>query len=126
MVISRKLLLEGADPVVTSELTRLEFASAVTAAHRDHRLSDPTGVLARFDWDCRDEGAFTFLRMNTRTIMPAARQLVTTHRLRSPDALHLATALQDAIPLAGGEQVAMVTRDQRQATAAREHGLTVL
>lgn len=122
----RKLLLEGTDPVVTSELTRLEFASAVSAAHRGHRIADPAGVLTRFDWDCRDEGVLTLLRMNPRVIMPAARQLVTTHQLRSLDALHLATALQDAVPLAGGEQVAMVTRDHRQAAAAREHGLTVL
>lgn len=124
--VLRKLLLEGAEPVVTSELTRLEFASAVTAAYRGNRLFEPTDVLNRFEWDCRDEGAFTLLRMNPRTIMPAARQLVTTHRLRSLDALHLATALRDATPLAGGEQVAMVTRDHRQAAAAREHGLAVL
>lgn len=122
----RELLLEGTDPVVTSELTRLEFASAVAAAHRGHRLAEPTAVLNRFEWDCRDEGAFTLLRMNPRTIMPAARQLVGTHRLRSLDALHLATALRDATPLAGGEPVGMVTRDERQAAAAREHGLSVL
>ena len=122
----RHLLLEGSDPVVTSELTRVEFASAVTAAYRAHRVTQPNAVLGRFDADCGDDGALTLLRLNPRTALPLARQLVIDQRLRTLDAIHLAVALTEATTLAAGEPVTLVTRDQRQAAAATAQGLTVI
>jgi hypothetical protein len=58
--------------------------------------------------------------------MRLARKLVLDHPLRTLDAIHLATALIEATAFAGGDEVAMVTRDQRQATAAKACGLRVL
>jgi predicted nucleic acid-binding protein len=121
----RELLLEGDDPVVTSELTRVEFASAVTAAYRSHRVTQPSVVLDRFDADCGDEGTLTLLRLDCETALPLAYQLVTSQRLRTLDAIHLAVALTEATALAAGEPVTVVTRDQQQAAAAVARGLTV-
>lgn len=121
----RHLLLEGSAPVVTSELTRVEFASAVTAAHRTQRLHEPRTVLDRFDADCGEDGAITLLRLDPSTVVALARELVTSRRVRTLDAIHLAVALTDAATLASGESVTLVTRDQNQATAAIAEGLTV-
>ncbi|HEX3780529.1 MAG TPA: type II toxin-antitoxin system VapC family toxin [Pseudonocardiaceae bacterium] len=121
-----RLLLAGDDPVVTSELTRLEFASAVSSGYRGLRIADPEALLANFDADCAENGPFTLLSLDSATMLPLARKLVTEHPLRSLDALHLATAVARSEKLAGGEVVAMVTRDQRQATAAKACGLRVL
>jgi len=51
--------------------------------------------------------------------------MVTTHTVRTLDAIHLAVALTDATALAAGEPVVLVTRDQQQAAAARAVGLPV-
>lgn len=123
--VLNRLLLVGDDPVVTSELTRVEFASALAGAHRGQRIADPDAVLAQFKADCEEEGTFTFLELDSE-ILSLACQLVSQHPLRSLDAIHLATALIRALPLAGGEIVAMVTRDHRQAAAAKACGLRVL
>jgi uncharacterized protein len=122
----RKLLLEGVDPVVTSELTRVEFASALSSAVRAGRVPDTSPVLAAFDRYCGEEGPITVIPLAPRVVMPAARHLVTAHPLRTLDALHLAVALQSAVKIAAGEAVAMVTRDHRQAAAAGAQGLAVL
>lgn len=45
--------------MVTSELTRVEFAGAVTAAYRGRRVDGPDVLLARFDADCGEEGSLT-------------------------------------------------------------------
>jgi uncharacterized protein len=119
----RHLLLAGTDPVVTSELTRVEFASAVSAAHRAGRLRTPQVVLDRFDGDCHDDGPLTLLRLAADQVLPVAYRMVTEHRLRTLGALHLSVALIDATSLAGGDQVTVVTRDLDQAKAARAAGL---
>jgi uncharacterized protein len=121
-----RLLVAGDDPVVTSELTRLEFATAVAAAHRGKRITDPEAMLADFEADCAEDGPFTLLNLDSTKMLPLARRLVTDYPLRSLDALHLATAIIRSPALAGGEVVAMVTRDQRQAAAAKACGLLVL
>lgn len=58
-------------------------------------------------------------------VMPRAYQVVVDHRVRTLDAMHLAVALDVAARLADGDQLAFVTRDQAQATAARSLGLSV-
>ncbi len=88
----RALLLEGVEPVVTSELTRLEMTSAVHAAHRAGRVADPVELLEVVDVDCGDAGPIALLRLQTEVVLGAATALVAEHALRSLDALHLAVA----------------------------------
>lgn len=119
----RALLLDGDRPVVTSELTRVEFASAVAAAARAGRLRRPQVLLDRFDRDCADSGPLTLLTLDPAAVLPLARRLVREHTVRTLDAIHLAVALTDAVDLAAGEPVSMVTRDRAQAEAAESLGL---
>jgi uncharacterized protein len=121
----RALLLDGADPVVTSELTRLELASAVHAAGRARRLADPTALLALVDTDCSEDGPIALLRLQPDVVFGLAAALVAEHPLRSLDALHLAVARSTAAELAAGEPVVLVTRDHRQAAAAEALGMAV-
>jgi uncharacterized protein len=125
----RGLLLEGAEPVVTSELTRLELASAVHAAHRAGRLPDPAELLAVVDVDCGEDGPIALLRLQPEVVFGLAAALVAAlvaeHPLRSLDALHLAVARSTAAELAAGEPVVLVTRDSRQAAAAAALGMPV-
>ncbi len=124
--VLRKLLIDGVDPVITSELTRLELASAVTSATRAKRITDPRTVLDQFDADCGADGPYALLRLNSSSALSLARELVIEHRLRAADALHLAVLLSDGLAVAGGEPVILVTRDVQQAEAAKELGLSVL
>jgi uncharacterized protein len=121
----RSMLFEDTDPIVTSELTRVELASATVAAFGAQRLADPRVVLDRVDSDCGDDGVITLLRLDPVTTLPLARQLVIQHPLRSLDAIHLAVLLTAATQLAAGEPVTLVTRDKQQATAAQALGLPV-
>jgi predicted nucleic acid-binding protein len=119
-------LLTGPDPVVTSELTRVEFAGAVSAAYRARRTANPSVVLDRFDLDCGQDGLVTLLRLDAQTVLPLARKLVVEQVLRTLGAIHLAVALTDATSLAGGDSLVFLTRDNQQAAAAKELGLAVL
>jgi uncharacterized protein len=99
--------------------------SAVAAAARAARLRRPRVLLDRFDADCRDNGPVTLLELDTGTAFPLARRLVREHPLRALDAIHLAVALTDAVELAAGEPVSLVTCDKAQATAADSLGLAL-
>jgi predicted nucleic acid-binding protein len=122
----RALLLEGDDPVVTSELSRVELASAVRAAGRARRFRGWQRLLARIDADCGDEGPVVLIALRPEVVVEAAYSLVLVHRLRTLDAVHLAVALEECPALAGGEQdVVFVTRDEDQAAAAGALGLAV-
>jgi predicted nucleic acid-binding protein len=116
-------LLEGGEAVVTSELTRLEFASAVTAAARSGRLRKSRLFLDRFDADCNSDGPIALLRLDPEAVFPLAYRLLTEHDLRTLDALHLAVASTSATALAGDDSVVLITRDDRQAAAATAMGL---
>ena len=119
----RELLLDGTDAVVSSELARVEMASAIAAAARTLRLKQPHVILDRFDADCGDDGPLALLRLDPDVTLPLAYRMVSEHRLRTLDAIHLAVALVDAAELAGGDSVCVVTRDNDQAAAARALGL---
>jgi predicted nucleic acid-binding protein len=121
----RKLLIEGADPVATSELTRLEFASAAAAARRAGKIRDIRSLLDRFETDCGVDGAITVLQLDNAVVLPLARRLVTEHAVRALDAIHLAVALTDPTLLATGDPV-LVTRDRAQAAVAKKLGLPVI
>jgi predicted nucleic acid-binding protein len=116
-------LLEGTEAVVTSELARLEFASAVSAAARTGRMRKSRLFLDRFDADCSDDGQIALLRLDPEAVFPLAYRLLTEHDLRTLDALHLAVASTSATALAGADSVVLVTRDDRQAAAAAAMGL---
>lgn len=121
----RERLLEGAEPVVTSELARVELASAIRAAAIAGRLRRSAGLLARVDADCAEGGPIALLRLRADTVLPLAYDLVLEHRLRTLDAIHLAVALQECPILAADDQVLFVTRDEEQAVAAAALGFAV-
>ena len=110
--------------LVTSELSRLELASAVRAAERARRLSGADAVLRRIELDLGRR--LVTLALSAGSVLPRARELILAHRLRTLDALHLATALVLAPGLADDGVVVLLTRDDDQAAAARELGLTVI
>lgn len=120
-----QMLFEGSDGVATSELSRVEYASAIHAAARSGRLGDPQGFLARFDAHIGFEGRITVLALRPEPILRLACDLVSEHRLRALDAIHLAVATQDGRTLAGREELVFVTRDADQAATAQELGLSV-
>lgn len=121
----RTLLLEGPDPVVTSELTRLELTSAVHAAHRGHRVADPVELLDGVDTDCGEGGPIALLRMQPEVVFGLAAELLARFPLRTLDALHLAVARTTVVELADGEPVVLVSRDNRQRAAAEALGMLV-
>lgn len=119
----QELLLKGRDIVVTSEIARLEMASAIYAAQRTGRLKKPRIVLDRFDADCAPEGPIILLALDPSSIFPSAVRLLMRSRLRTLDAIHLAVA-RDEEREAGGD-LKFVSRDESQAAAARSLGLNV-
>jgi predicted nucleic acid-binding protein len=121
----RDRLLEGSDPVVTSELARLELASAIRAAARARRLRRSPGLLARIDADHGENGPIALLRLRAAAVLPVAYNLLLEHRLRTLDAIHLAVALEECPVLAGDDDVVFVTRDERQAVAAAAVGFSL-
>jgi uncharacterized protein len=121
----RTRLLEGDDPVITSEITRVEIASAIRAAARAGRLRQWQDLLARIDADAGEEGPLTLLALRSSVVLPTAYRLVLQHRLRTLDALHLAVALEEGPALADEDAVVFVTRDADQAAAAAAAGLSV-
>lgn len=121
----RTLLFTGADPIVTSELTRVELISAIYAAYRADRVANPADLLDVIDTDCGDNGPIALLRLQPELVMPLAATLVTRYPLRTLDALHLAVARTTATELAGTEPVILVSRDERQRAAATALGMPI-
>ena len=109
---------------VTSEIARLEFASAVATAARAGRVRKPKTILDAFDVDCRPGGPITLIALRTERTFLEAHRLLTSYPLRTLDAIHLAVALVDATLLGGGD-VTFVTRDEDQQRAAVAEGLAV-
>ena len=119
----RTLLLEGNEPVVTSEIARLELASAARAASSGGRLSRWSELLARIDLDLAEGGPIGPIGLRPDLILPAAYRLVVEHRLRTLDAIHLAVCVEECPAFAGDDTIIFVTRDRKQAAAARALGL---
>lgn len=121
----RTLLLGEREPVVTSEITRLELASAVRSAYSAGRVARSTDMLGRIEGDLAEEGAISPIDLRPNVIIPTAYRFILEHRLRPLDAIHLAVCVEDCPGLAGDQEVVFVTRDSDQAKAARSLGLTV-
>ncbi|MFL5797364.1 MAG: type II toxin-antitoxin system VapC family toxin [Actinomycetota bacterium] len=123
--VALELVFGGGTGVVTSEVTRLEFASAVTRAMRANRNDAVGDYLGAFDADCGSDGPITLLALRPEAVLPSAHRLVTKHGLRSLDALHLAVALDEGRSMSGGA-LAFATHDTEQASAAAAEGLDVV
>jgi predicted nucleic acid-binding protein len=123
----RKLLLEDAAPILSSDFTRVEFAGALTAAKRTGRIPDPAAVLAHFDHLASPEGDLVLIPFDPDRVIPAARRLVSeNYPVRTLDAIHIAVAMHSTAELTDGGPVTFVTRDDRQAEAAKANGFEVL
>ncbi|MDQ3407530.1 MAG: type II toxin-antitoxin system VapC family toxin [Chloroflexota bacterium] len=121
----RTLLFESDYRVVTSELARIELASAIVSASRTGRTPGWEEVLATMEADTGPAGMIALIALRRELILPAALRLVAEHRLRTLDAIHLAVAMEEGPRLAAGDEIQFVTLDRDQAAAARALGLTV-
>ncbi len=121
----RAALLESGDLIVTSEIARLELASAVRAAGHTGRRRRWRELLARIDADLDPEGPVTPLALRPEIVFEPARKLIVEQRLRTLDAIHLAVALEECPALADGDDIVFVTRDKQQTAAASAVGLAV-
>lgn len=119
------LLLAGTELVATSEIARVEFASAAHAAARAGRVPYLTALLAQFDLDTQPQQRIHLVALRPDVVLPAAYRLVMEYRLRTLDAIHLAVALEEGPGLAGDLDLVFVTRDTDQAEAAKTLGLNV-
>ena len=119
----RALLLEGPRPALVPALGVVELASALHAAHRAQRLTDPDAVLRRAEEDFRPGGPLRRLALRPLPVFARARQLLAAHPLRTLDALQLAGALVDGRRV--DPDLQLVTRDERQAAAGLAEGLPI-
>lgn len=117
----------GGQPVIASELARVEVTRALVAAMRGGRLARSVGarLLERIEEDLVGAGVVRMIEFDGSPTLAYARQLVIEHRLRTLDSLHLAVAAREGRALANPDDLVFVTRDREQARAARALGLTV-
>ena len=120
-----QLLLHGDGPVLTSQLATVEVASACMAAERGGRIDDAGFLTDAFRSLCGPGGRIRLLDLAPTVSFAKACSLMQEHRLHALDAIHVAVALTDVVPLAAGEPVRFLTRDRAQAQAARSLGFTV-
>ncbi len=120
----RDLLLESGSAVVSSELASVELAAAMAAAERARRIADAEMVLKRIGADLAGDPV-ALLALSPPTVFPAALRLIDRYPLFAVDAIHLAVAIVDAPAYAADGRVVLVTRDRRQADAARSEGVSV-
>lgn len=121
----RALLLESDERVITSEISRVEHASAIRAALAAGRITDARSYLDLFDRDSGVDGRIALVALHPDTIFRSARELALEHHLRALDAIHLAVALDHRGSIPGDNEIVLVTRDAEQAAAASALGLTV-
>ena len=110
---------------MVSELALVEVASACMAAERGSRITDGADVLAKFESWCAPGGRIRLIELRRETMLRRAILLTQEHRLYALDAIHVAVALDEVVPLASGGPVRFLTRDRIQADAARSLGFTV-
>lgn len=121
----RALLLGEGTHVVTSEIARLEVASAARSAFTAGRISRSSDLLDRIEGDLAEGGTIVPIDFRADVIIPSAYRLIREHRLRPLDAIHLSVCLEDCPGIAGGDEIIFVTRDADQAKAARAVGLKI-
>lgn len=108
-------------PVLVSDLSYVEFHSAVARRRRDGSLAARTAtvVVSRFRREWLDRGRIAV----SHDVVMRAAELVAKHPLRSLDALHLASAIvvADGAP----DPLHFGAADERLVAAARAEGLVV-
>lgn len=111
-------LWESDEALVTSWVSFVETSAAIGAARRSRRLSRRAATAAaralESDWEC----VFPIAVVDRLAVSAGAHAV--RHRLRSLDAIHLASAL-----LLRSVEPLIVTFDARLAEAARLEGLVV-
>lgn len=118
------VIFDGPDPVVVCELADVELASLLARAKADGRI-DEGGVTERLDAykdHTADDGPIGVTPLTADTVA-RAQHFVLRAAVRTLDALHLAAA--QLLADAGDDDVAVLTRDHRQARAAEELGFTL-
>lgn len=119
----RLLLLAGNNVVATSALTTVELASAFHRAARAGRIRKPDVYIDRAEADCSSGGRLAVLPLDVIVLGAVTRRLLGEYVLGSADALHVATAIALR---ADRVETGFVTRDERQAAAARAEGFEIL
>lgn len=124
MELSR-VVYEGDRPVITSELTDVEIASALARASRDGVIDSVTAdeLLDRYQADTSDTGPLGVIALDSDTLALAQRYVLSAP-VRTLDAIHLAACatFRESTP----EEVRLLSRDNRQHEAARVFGIAVV
>ncbi len=86
------------DELVTSALTRAEFAAAVHRKRREQALTprETAAVMSQFEKDCAD-GVWTLIPVNAavlQSVTTAFASLPMSMALRAADAIHCASAVE--------------------------------
>lgn len=119
-----RVVYEGDHPVVTSELTDVEIASAFALASRDGVIDSATanGLLDRYAADTSDSGPLGVVAVDGDTLALAQRY-VRSAPLRTLDAIHLASCARfgESTP----DEVRLLSRDNRQREAAQALGIAL-
>ncbi|MEA2024282.1 MAG: type II toxin-antitoxin system VapC family toxin [Actinomycetota bacterium] len=119
----KDLLFTTPGAAVTSDLTRIELSAAFRRAARAGRISDPERLIAVALAEVSRSGGLRTVNLRIGEIENEVHHLLARHRLRAADAIHLATAI---VAMEGPGGVRFVTRDRRQAEAARAEGFEVI
>jgi predicted nucleic acid-binding protein len=123
------LIVQAQQPVLTSEITRIEFAGAVVRAERAGRIRMANELIRLFDRQSRSGTGLALVPLHRVPILDSAQHLASKHGLGALDSIHLAVALDESERIENeAERTAFVfvTRDRAQAAAAQAEGLTVV
>ena len=113
--------IQSADGIGTSEITKVEMASAIARLIRAGQVSEHDGQLSWKDFE--NDWSFINVLLVSTEVVERAVSLTRRHRLRAYDAVHLAAALiwQEAL----AEPVTLATFDHELWQAARQDGMHV-
>lgn len=113
--------MEDAELRVTSALTQLELIAAIEFAKRIRRINSPVyrAKTAAMNADI-GVGRVSFVDISP-SILKRAIPLIRVHRLRSPDAIQLATAVESARRFS--KELFFLCADHALLVAARAEGL---
>lgn len=114
-------ILKDATGLISSALTHLELVASIEFAKRIHRINSPIyrAQFSALELDVR-KGMFTFIDVSP-SILKRAIPLIRVHRLKSPDAIQLATAIESNKGYAG--EIQFLCADRALLDAARREGL---
>lgn len=120
-----RIIYEGDSPMITSELTDVELASAFARAHREGVIDSDAAdsLLAQYAADTADTGPIGVVGLDADTIALAQRYVLSTP-VRTLDAIHLAACTGFANSTL--DEVKFLSRDVRQNEAAMALGIARL